>query len=427
MVASRRILVAAVLGSVFSFGRSRLAFADTEPPRLTLFLSCPRDCFDDYLRQELSYFDFARDPHLADYQLVIVRQPSSDGGERFTVTLETRQPGVQPSAPDTETFPVGPGVPTYDARQRLAQAILRMLERELEGTPYERAFELSLPQREGITLSALHDPWDYWVIAPEARGSGEGGSGYYFAELISGLTLRRVTELSKLRIRGEYTQNWSSYRLEDGSRVYGKIYGWGGRTMYAHSLGERSALGGVAVARGSEFENLDAHLHGGPLAEFNFFPYQENARQQLRVAYQVGAWANWYIEVNSEGLFREVHPYHALSLVADANQTWGSVQWVGQANSFIDDPKLYRLSTGAIISLRLFEGLAFNVEGEAALVRDQINLRQREVTDLELLLWTVEQPTEYTFDVQVSLSYTFGSKHDTIVNPRFARVDLEEE
>jgi hypothetical protein len=42
-------------------------------------------------------------------------------------------------------------------------------------------------------------------------------------------------------------------------------------------------------------------------------------------------------------------------------------------------------------------------------------------------LWTVEQPTEYTFDVQVSLNYTFGSKHDTIVNPRFARVDLEEE
>jgi hypothetical protein len=49
------------------------------------------------------------------------------------------------------------------------------------------------------------------------------------------------------------------------------------------------------------------------------------------------------------------------------------------------------------------------------------------VTDVELLLWTVEQPTDFTFELEFSFTYTFGSTHNTIVNPRFDRVDLEED
>ena len=103
------------------------------------------------------------------------------------------------------------------------------------------------------------------------------------------------------------------------------------------------------------------------------------------------------------------------------------MQWIGQLNAFLDAPELYRLSSGVVLSLRLFEGFAVNLEGEAALVRDLINLRARPVTDNELLLWTVQQPTDYTFKFVFALTYAFGSIHNTIVNPRFARVDLDEE
>jgi hypothetical protein len=113
--------------------------------------------------------------------------------------------------------------------------------------------------------------------------------------------------------------------------------------------------------------------------------------------------------------------------VIDVNQSWGSMQWIGQVNEFLDEPHQYRVSGGAILSIRLFEGLAISLEGKAALVRDLINLRQRSVTDNELLLWTVQQPTRFTFGGILSITYTFGSTHNTIVNPRFARVDLEEE
>jgi hypothetical protein len=410
---------------------SKVALADEarpdRPARPSLFLSCPLECFDAYLRQELSYFDFSRDPYRADFTLVVVRQPGGSGGERFTVALSRRTPEPRATPEPPRSFSVPFGTPPHTARGQLLQSVLRMLRDELHDTGHDAAFELSLPRRDGSTLSALSDPWDYWVIMPELRAEGEGGSGYHFVEASSVLTVRRVTAESKFRLRGVYGRRWSSYRLEDGSRIYGDIYGWESRAMYAHSLGRRWALGAVVTGRANEFENLDGHLHGGPLVEFNVFPYSENASRQLRIAYQAGVWANWYLEENTAGLFREVRPYHALSLIADVNQPWGSVQLIGQANSFLNDPELYRLSTGVVLSLRLFEGFAVSLEGEGAFVRDLINLRKRPVTNNELLLWTVQQPTDYTFKFKFALTYAFGSVHNTIVNPRFARVDLDEE
>ncbi len=43
------------------------------------------------------------------------------------------------------------------------------------------------------------------------------------------------------------------------------------------------------------------------------------------------------------------------------------------------------------------------------------------------MLRTAQQATDYTFTVQFGISYSFDSVYDTIVNPRFGRVDLDEE
>lgn len=405
--------------------RTESASAQTSP-HPSLFLSCPLECFDSYLRQELSYFDFARDPHIADYTLVIARQIAGNGGERFTVTMSARRPGPR-ALPAPQSFAAPSGTSAYDVRQLLLQVLLRMLHAELAGSEHERAFSLALPRRDGATLSALRDPWNYWVISPEVEATGEAGSAYYQAEITGALTLRRITELSKIRLGATYGRKLSGYRLEDGSRVRGDVYAAEARAVYAASVGRHSALGAVVHGKSDQFENLRGHVHGGPLAEFNVFPYAENATRQLRLAYQVGPWANWYFERNVANLKHELRAYHALSLIADVNLPWGSVQWIGQVNSFVTRPKLYRLSVGAVLSVRLYEGLAFSLEGEAAYVHDLINLRKRPIEDVELLLWTAQPPTDYMAKIELALSYTFGSVHNTIVNPRFARVDLDEE
>ncbi|WP_437937131.1 hypothetical protein [Sorangium sp. So ce341] len=395
------------------------------PPRL--FLSCSDDCFDPYLRQQLSYFDFVRDVYLADIALVIVRRPAGTGGEQWTATLARRTSGRAFESRPPASVLSPPGAPAHAERDRLLQLILRLLVAELAGTPHGEAFKIGLPQRENLELSSLDDPWNYWVFAPAAWGSAEAGSGYYRLQAGGGAAVRRITEHSKVRLMGGYTRSLSSYRLEDGDRIFGDVYEWDGRALYAHSIGSHFALGGIFTAIGNEFENYRWHMHGGPVIEANLFPYQQNATRQLRFIYQVGAWASGYVEDNEAGLRYEQRPYHALSMIIDLNHAWGSVEWIGQVNEFLDDPELYRMSTGLTLSVRVFEGLTASIEGQFAWVRDLINLRGRTITDDELLLETAQQPTDFTSTASLSITYTFGSAHNTVVNPRFGRIDLEDE
>lgn len=395
----------------------------TGPPKL--FLICATECHGDFLRQELSYFDFTRDLYLADYSLLIVRQPHGGGGERYTVKLSRRNAEV--SASRSASFAVSAGTSEVEARVQLLQAILRLLLVEFHGTSSENFFEVTLPSRSGGELSTLSDGWNYWVITPEIRGMAELGSGFHWVEGAAALSVRRVTSLHKLLLGGSYHQTWSGYLLEDGSRIHGSVRGWGARALYARSLASRWALGALGVGRGSEYENLEGHVHGGPVAEFNVFPYEENARRQLRLAYQIGAWANWYWEPNQRGHMSDVFAYHALALIADINESWGSVQWITQGNQFLSDPALYRVSSGAILSLRIATGLALSLDGKVEWIRDLAQTRGRQVTDEELLLGLAQQPTDFFVEGQLILSYAFGSVHNTIVNPRFGRIDLQEE
>jgi hypothetical protein len=387
-------------------------------------LSCPQTCFEPYLRQELSYFDIVRDRHESDWTALVVRQLAANGGERFTVSL---RPSAALASPPPREFLMPPVAQPEAMRKRLLEELLALLYLSQQGSPHAAAFQLSLPRREGTALSRLDDPWDYWAISPEVKGFAELQSEFHQAEVTGALTLRRTTERHKLRLRGSYSRQLSRFVLEGGSEVTGDIYAWEGRAIYAHSLGRRWALGFAATERARQGENLRGQLQGGPVVELNLFPYSDNVTKQIRLAYQAGPLMNWYFEPTREGKRHEVRPYHALTLVADANQHWGSVQWAVQLTSLLDEPDKYRVGSSTVLSLQLFEGFALTLQGFGAVVHDQINLRARPPSDNEILLGTVQQATSFVLEAEFGFSYTFGSIHNTIVNPRFGRLDLEEE
>lgn len=420
----RRRLASVTLTTAWLGFGSSVAQAADDPPRI--FLSCATECFENYLKQELSYFDFTNHPQRASVTLVVARQPAGHGGEQFTVSMVRAEPEILP-APRPLSFAVARGAQPDEVRQQLLQSILRVLHLGLQGTPHEAAFRFALPTRNAADLSSLVDPWDYWTIMPQVNVSGEGGSGFYYVEGAASLTARRITDTTKVRLRGTVGRNWNGFKPEGESLQHGTVSRWEGRGLFAYSIGEHWGLGAVGVGRASEFENIESHVHAGPVLEFNLFPYAENAFAQVRWAYQAGVWSNRYLEESALGKWYEVRPYHALSLVTDANQPWGSVQLAVQGNQFVDSYREFRISAGAVFTLRLLEGLAVAFEGRGAWVKDQINLRSRVITDRELMLWTAEQATNFTFEGELALIYSFGSAHNTVVNPRFARVDLDEE
>jgi len=420
--------------------------ADAGGPQL--FLNCTTDCFEPYLRQELSNFDLVRDRHQATFEVLIAAQPAGNGGTSYSVTLFQRERDERPAGA-ARSRPTGarlagtepppptpivarkvtrrPGQAEVEFRAELLDVVLRLLYAAVIDTPHEARFRLSLPPRSGEALERLTDPWDYWVIMPELGGEGEGGSGYFFAEASADLTIRRITEHHKLRLRLSYWRSLSSFEFEDGSSIEGDVYGMAGNAVYARSLGERYAIGLTGTLRSSEFDNSKMHAHYGPVFEANLFPYTENATRQLRLLYQVGIWYNDYFERSVGGVLFELRHYQAATIVADVNQPWGSVQVGAQLNSFLRQPSQFRLAFGGQLTLLLFEGFSLQFEGRSEWVRDQINVRQRALDDTEVLLFTAEQPTSFTLQATFGFSYAFGSVHNTIVNPRFGRIDLNEE
>jgi hypothetical protein len=56
------------------------------PPKI--FINCSgSNCYEDYLKTELSFFDFVRDRFEADVQLLIISQDSGAGGQLYTVNF----------------------------------------------------------------------------------------------------------------------------------------------------------------------------------------------------------------------------------------------------------------------------------------------------------------------------------------------------
>ena len=110
---------------------------------------------------------------------------------------------------------------------------------------------------------------------------------------------------------------------------------------------------------------------------------------------------------------------HEASITLDQREPWGSLQVRFEVSSFLPEIDQHRLDLEGEVSLRLARGLSFTVEGSASRLRDLISLPRRGATAEETLLRLRRLQSGYEYDLQVGLTYTFGSIFNTIVNPRF--------
>ncbi len=90
-----------------------------------------------------------------------------------------------------------------------------------------------------------------------------------------------------------------------------------------------------------------------------------------------------------------------------------------EGSNFLDDFSQHRIELFSRLDLRLFRGLQFSLFGSVARIKDQIFLPREGATDQEVLVRRQALGTGYRYFMNVSLSYSFGSIFNNIVNPRF--------
>jgi hypothetical protein len=234
----------------------------------------------------------------------------------------------------------------------------------------------------------------------------------------------RVTPASKLRLGLSVDEERRRYEFEDDlgavTTIRGKSSSWDASGLYVKSLGEHWSAGFYLEAESSYYANVDLGLRFAPAVEYNFFPYSQSTRRQLRALYTLSLKPMRYREETVFGKTRETLFKQELSLTLDLREKFGTISVSAEGSNYFHALDRYRIDTFGIVNLRLYKGFSVYVLGGYSWIHDaQVSLRLREPTYEELLLRLVELPMTSNHFLAVGFQFQFGSIFTNVINPRF--------
>jgi hypothetical protein len=154
--------------------------------------------------------------------------------------------------------------------------------------------------------------------------------------------------------------------------------------------------------------------------EFNIFPYAESTRRRLTVRYSAGFSHFRYEQETIFDKTEESLPKHSLGLSAEVRQPWGSISGSLRSSQFLHDLARHQISLFGGTQIRLSRGLPLNLFGSVARIKDQLYLSKAGVSPADILVRRRQLGTDYRYFVNLSFSYTFGSRFNNVVNPRMS-------
>lgn len=399
---------------------SARAMAQAAPEAIRVFMDCQTFCDFDHTRREITYVNWVRDRQDADVHLLITSQGTGGGGREYALqfiglrtfqglTDEIKFTSAQSDTDDevrkVMTQRIGLGLARYVARGTLAGRL-------------KVTFEAPSGTAPGAEQKP-RDPWNLWVFRLGVNGSFSGESQSSRNSLSGNLRASRVSEAWKLSISGGAFRSHSRYLLSDSTEYITDNSRYNASTLVVRSLGDHWSFGLEQNAVRSTFDNYDFKLDLSPGLEFDLFPYKESSKRQMVLVYSVGMTHSNYSDTTIYNKVVETRPFHKFILAAQAVQPWGSLNAQITLSSLLDDFGLNRASIDGGCDIRLLRGLNLNLYGSYSRVRDQLSLAKAGATNEEILLQLKQLKTSYFYFGSVGLSYTFGSKFNNVVNPRF--------
>jgi hypothetical protein len=414
-----RLVVMVVFMCVFP---SRL-FGQQSPiepvDKLRVYLDC-NDCFGDFIREEVDLVEYVRDPAEADVHVMVTRSETGSGGVERTVALlgVGRFKGL-----DFKVRALSESGDTEDTqRQRLATAIKIGLLNYLAGDGVKGGLTVQVEQAAQPGQSPpANDRWNHWVMSIQGSVAMNGEESSRQLNLSGDLGADRITDNWKITMGAEIEYQREDFDLDEDEPLRAIRNERDFDALVARSLTDHWSIGARTSIESSSFDNIALRAFGGPAVEYNFFPYSQYTRRQLRIAYALGPYRARYVEETLFFTQSDTFVQQEASVALDQREPWGSLQGELEYSTFLSDMSLYRIQLEADVNVRLARGLSLSLEGSTSRIRDQLALPRRGVTPEEVLLRLRRLRSGYDYNLQIGLTYTFGSIFNTIVNPRFGR------
>jgi hypothetical protein len=399
---------------------------DDDPPQSNqlrtiapnVFLDCSRrDCDLDYIRTEITFVNYVRDRENADVHILVTRQRTGSGGREYTLAFLGR--GKHKGRDSTLKYYSKSTDSEDQVRQGFVNVLKQGLIPYLYDTPLAEFITVSYAGATKAPSVPVHDKWNYWVFYTSFRGnlSFEEQSKRYSYSV--SLSANRTTEETKFRLWANGNFNERRYEISEEEKVESKTSRKTLFTQLVKSIDDHWSYGISVSLYSSTYDNADLFTSIGPAVEYNIFPYEQATRRELRIQYRLNYSIRNYDEITIFDKEKESLFSQQLQIVWEMKEPWGSMGVQLRGSSFLHDWSKNNIRLEAGLSMRVFKGLSFNIEGEYSRVRDQLALPKSGASKDEILLELKQLATSYDLRLEMGFSYRFGSIYSNIVNPRF--------
>jgi hypothetical protein len=403
---------------------------------LRVYLDCQgrvRGCDRTFFVQEMGYVNWVRDRFDSDVHLLLTSLNAANGGQQITVNFL----GQKNYAGKTDTLVITT-LPN-DADDRVRRDLLRTFQLGL--APYVARTPIASRMRLGLVngvvapslnAKAVKDRWNLWLYRVDGNFSASGEQLVKSTNFSNSLSAARTSDKWKINLgaTGSYNErdftifqrNASNPAERDTISVVvlqraANTNALFGRTINAHWTA------GVKVSTGfSEVLNQKLAIRVSPAIEYNYFPWSEATRHQLTALYYVGP--NYYryygttvFDEDDETRFNQT-----LLLALTQRQKWGNTNLTLEGSHYLHDPQRNHVTLSGFVDLRIGRGFSLNFRGSASRVRDQIYIARAVQSERDILTQRQQLQTNFRYNMNVGIGYTFGSIYNTIVNQRFGNL-----
>jgi hypothetical protein len=388
---------------------------------LRVFLDCRR-CDFDHFRREVTFVDYMRDQGTAEVHVLVTSQDTGAGGEQYSFFFigEERFEGRQ----DTLYFTSSQDMTDDEVRTGLTRTFALGLVPYAARTSLGRGMAVSYERGEaadGARSTMQADPWNLWVFQTRLGGSVEGESRQSSVSMDGSLSANRTTEAMKADFNVNARYEEEHFELSSGEEITSLTRDASLQSTIVFSLSPHWSAGFRGTAETSTRSNHDLSVRASPAIEYNIYPYAESTRRQITFMYTLGP---VYFRYDEETLFRETEELRvqqSLDVSASFRQQWGDLNLSVEGSNYMHDWARHRVELDGGLDIRLFRGFSLDVRGSVARIKDQLNVPLEDVSDEDILLELRELGTEFEYEFDIGIRYTFGSAFNNVVNPRMWR------
>lgn len=384
--------------------------------QLNFFLDC-YDCDFTFVRQELEFVSFVRDPKLADVHILSSSQRTGSGGEKFFLNFIGLN---ELKGMDYEYEYMADQSETHDEiRQGLLKILKTGILQYYSKTDYFKNINIDLVEKENrIATQIVDDPWNKWIFRIEAGSDFQKEESQEEFSLGTELQVQKVTEDWKTRIEGSYDTDNENY-YDDGEKIENHQTRTNISANYIKSLSPKWSAGIFGDYNASNFVNTKNSFGLDAGIEYNIFPWDISNRKVFVLRYLAGISNNIYEEITIYDKLKETLYYEALQLELEIIQPWGRIEARMEGRHYFHDFTKNRLNFDSQVSVRLTKQLSVYGEIQYGLVHDQMYLPKGNASLEDVLLRRRKMATEFEISAEFGFSFTFGSIYNNVVNERF--------